>query len=134
MTIKDQTVILEAARKRESKMVAFLRDMIALPSPSGKEEAVVRRIEQEMLGGGFDEVKIDALGNILGRVGDGPRVMAFDAHIDTVDVNDPGRWGCDPFVGKVEGGMIEFSVKTDAEYRTVDELADMVLAENGGAA
>ena len=25
----------------------------------------------------------------LGRVGEGPRVIAFDAHIDTVDVSDP---------------------------------------------
>ncbi|MCP3983569.1 MAG: efflux RND transporter permease subunit [bacterium] len=35
--------------------------------------------------------------------------------------------------GVVEGGMVEFSVKTDAEYRTVDELADMVLAFENGA-
>ncbi len=35
--------------------------------------------------------------------------------------------------GVVEGGLIEFSVKTDAEYRTVEELADMVLAFEDGA-
>ena len=35
--------------------------------------------------------------------------------------------------GVVGSGLIEFSVKTDAEYRTIEELADMVLAYEDGA-
>ena len=35
--------------------------------------------------------------------------------------------------GLIEGGKIEFSVKTEAEYRTIDELADMVVAYENGA-
>jgi acetylornithine deacetylase/succinyl-diaminopimelate desuccinylase-like protein len=42
---------------------------------------------------GFDEVRIDPLGNVLGRIGNGPRVFAFDAHLDTVDVGDLTQWG-----------------------------------------
>ena len=42
---------------------------------------------------GFDEVKIDPMGNILGRIGSGPRVIAMDAHVDTVGIGDPEEWG-----------------------------------------
>ena len=98
--------IHEAAHAHQEDLVAFLRDIVAVPSPSGGEESVARRIAAEMEAVGFDEVKFDALGNVLGRMGDGPRVVAFDAHIDTVDVTDRDQWSCDPFTGKLEDGRI----------------------------
>ncbi len=39
------------------------------------------------------------------KVGNGPRLIAIDAHIDTVDVGNAGEWKHDPFKGKVEGGL-----------------------------
>jgi putative selenium metabolism hydrolase len=98
--------IMENARQREDSIVGFLREIVAIPSLSGQEEAVVQRIADEMRAQGFDEVKIDAMGNVLGRIGDGPRVLAFDAHIDTVDVGDIEQWDCDPFTGKIEDGKL----------------------------
>jgi len=99
-------MILARVRELEQPLIAFLRDIIALPSLSGQEEAVVRRVAKEMHDVGFDEVIIDPLGNVLGRIGDGPRVIAFDAHLDTVDVTDRDQWECDPFTGKVEDGKV----------------------------
>lgn len=96
----------ERARELEGSIVAFLRDIVAVQSYSGGEEAVVRRIAREMEDLEFDEVKFDALGNVMGRIGDGPRVIAFDAHIDTVQVSDPSQWDCDPFEGKLEDGKV----------------------------
>jgi len=52
-------------------MVRFLRDMIAIPGESAGERAVVDRVRLEMERAGFDEIRIDGLGNILGRVGSG---------------------------------------------------------------
>ena len=75
----------------------FLEDLIAIKSLSAGEQAVVERIRQEMEAVGFDEVKIDGLGNVLGRVGDGPRVIAMDAHVDTVDAGDLSLWERDPW-------------------------------------
>jgi len=98
--------ITARAREREDSLVSFLRDIVAIPSLSGQEEQVVRRIAAEMEELGFDEIKFDGLGNVMGRVGSGPRVLAFDAHIDTVDVGDPDQWNCDPFRGKLEEGRI----------------------------
>ncbi len=106
MSSTDGKTIAEKAKQLQKPMIAFLRDIISIPSLSGQEEQVVRRIEQEMLKVGFDEVRIDALGNVLGRVGNGPRVIAFDAHIDTVDVSDPSQWEFDPFAGKEENGNV----------------------------
>jgi len=98
--------ILARIRELEQPLIAFLRDIIAMPSLSGQEETVVRRVAQEMHDLGFDEVLIDPLGNVLGRIGDGPRVIAFDAHLDTVDVTDQDQWECDPFTGKLEDGKV----------------------------
>ena len=105
MTDRPNSHATRAAELRDD-MVRFLRDIVAIRSMSGDEQAVVERVAEEMRSCGFDEVKFDALGNVLGRVGDGPRVVAFDAHLDTVDVTDRAQWDCDPYEGKVEDGRI----------------------------
>ncbi|MEN8007062.1 MAG: YgeY family selenium metabolism-linked hydrolase [Candidatus Krumholzibacteriota bacterium] len=104
--MNNSDLIRTRVRDREKEIISFLRDIVAIPSLSGQEEAVVRRIAAEMEKVGFDEVVIDPLGNVLGRVGDGPRVIAFDAHIDTVDVTDHAQWDCDPYLGKIEDGKV----------------------------
>ncbi len=98
--------ILQHARAHERNVVRFLRDLIAIKSVSSQEGDVVRRIEQEMLASGYDEVRIDGMGNILGRIGSGPRVIAFDAHVDTVDVGNPANWTVDPFTGDERDGIV----------------------------
>ena len=55
---------------------------------------------------GFDEVRVDGLGNIIGRIGSGPRVVAFDGHVDTVYPGDRSQWTFDPFEGKVVDGKV----------------------------
>jgi len=98
--------ILHHARAHERNVVRFLRDLIAIKSVSSQEGDVIRRIEQEMLASGYDEVRIDGMGNILGRIGHGPRVIAFDAHVDTVDVGNPANWTVDPFKGDERDGIV----------------------------
>jgi len=98
--------ILAQARHHERNVAGFLRDLIAIKSVSSQEEAVIRRVEREMTESGYDEVRIDPMGNILGRIGSGPRVLAFDAHVDTVDVGNPANWTVDPFAGEERDGII----------------------------
>jgi putative selenium metabolism hydrolase len=95
----DFAKILERAKSYEKDMTKFLRDMIAIPSESCDEEKVVRRIEAEMKKVGFDKVEIDPMGNILGTLGHGSRLIAIDAHIDTVGVGSPENWKFDPREG-----------------------------------
>ncbi len=98
--------ILSAARKNERSVVKFLRDLIAIRSVSSQEEQVVSRIREEMEACAFDEITVDGMGNILGRIGSGKRIIAFDAHVDTVDVGNAKNWTVDPFRGAEKDGIV----------------------------
>ncbi|MCU0411317.1 MAG: YgeY family selenium metabolism-linked hydrolase [Bacteroidetes bacterium] len=100
------TKILKAAQDNERSVAKFLRDLIAIKSLSSQEEQVIHRIRREMEECGFDEVTIDPMGNILGRIGNGKRIIALDAHVDTVDVGNPENWTVDPFQGAEKDGII----------------------------
>lgn len=91
--------ILKLAELYKPEMSKFLRDLISIPGESCQEENVINRIKEEMEAVGFDNIEIDPLGNILGYIGTGPRLLAFDAHIDTVKVGDLALWNYDPYKG-----------------------------------
>lgn len=93
-------------REHEVDAFAFLRELIAIPSTSSHEKAVVERISEEMHKLNFDEVKVDGMGNVLGRIGNGSRTIAFDGHIDTVDVGVLENWTFDPFAGREDDEYI----------------------------
>ena len=78
--------IAALAQSYEADIVRFLRDLIAIPAESSHEGPVIQRIRQEMEKVGFDEVRIDPMGNILGRIGAGKTVIMMDSHTDTVGV------------------------------------------------
>ena len=104
MTTADRTSNVAALAVRYTgEMTAFLREMIAIPSESAGERDVVARVADEMRRVGFDEVKIDGLGNVLGRVGDGQTVIAIDGHLDTVGVGDRSTWTRDPVRRRTPG-------------------------------
>lgn len=95
-----------AAMEIKSDLVGFMQDIIRIPSLSSEEGAVIERIREEMLRIGYDEVTVDPMGNLLGRIGSGPRIIAFDGHVDTVDVGDPSLWERDPHSGDIEDGIL----------------------------
>ena len=95
----DFAKVNELSKKYEPRMTRFLRDMIAIPSESCQEEGVIKRIKKEMEDVGFDRVEIDKMGNVIGYMGNGPRLIAFDAHIDTVGVGERANWTFDPYQG-----------------------------------
>jgi putative selenium metabolism hydrolase len=98
--------ILSAAKKNERSVVKFLRDLIAIKSVSSREEEVISRIREEMERCAFDDITVDPMGNILGRIGSGKHIIAFDAHVDTVDVGNAANWTVDPFKGAEKDGVI----------------------------
>jgi len=103
---RERDRILAAAQACEADMVRFLRDLIAIPAESGQEGPVIARIREEMNKVGFDEIRIDAMGNVLGRIGSGEKVIMMDSHTDTVGVGDVREWAWDPHKGKVEDGYV----------------------------
>lgn len=116
--------ILKRAKELEKETTEFLADMVRVPSFSTKEKGVIDVIKKEMEKVGFDEVRVDGLGSIIGRIGNGSRIIAFDAHIDTVYPGDKSQWNFDPFDPKTEDGKIWGRGTVDQE----GGMASMVYA------
>ncbi|KAF0108468.1 MAG: peptidase [Anaerolineaceae bacterium] len=90
----------------QKHLVRFLRDLIGIPSLPRQEKNVIDRIGEEMSKIGFDDVYVDSVGNIIGKIGDGNKKLLFESHVDTVGIGDIARWDYHPFIGKVEDGFI----------------------------
>lgn len=95
----DFEAIKSAAENYRADMSQFLRDMIAIPSESCGEKDVVARIRAEMEKLAFDKVEVDGLGNVIGWMGEGDRIIALDSHIDTVGIGNRDNWTQDPYQG-----------------------------------
>jgi putative selenium metabolism hydrolase len=102
----DREQLAAAAQACESEMVHFLRDLIGIPAESSQEGPVIQHIHREMKKVGFDEILVDPMGNILGRIGSGTKIIMMDSHTDTVGVGDRREWAWDPYAGKVEQGYV----------------------------
>lgn len=96
----DYTKIKEAAEGYRDDMTRFLRDLVKAKGESCEEKDKVYRIKEEMEKLGFDETFVDPMGNILGYMGTGETIVAYDAHIDTVGIGNIEDWEFDPFEGK----------------------------------
>lgn len=103
----DFSSVLRRARGYEKPMVSFLREIVAIPSQTGIEGEVVERIRKELRRvDSFDRIWTDKFGNLFAQIGKGPRLVAIDAHVDTVGVGNPAEWKHDPYEGKVAGGVV----------------------------
>ena len=120
----DFNAIKKAAAGYEKDMTKFLRDLVAIPGESCGEEGVIKRIEKEMKDLGFDKVEIDPMGNVLGYMGTGKTLIAYDAHIDTVGLGELSNWNFDPYEG--------YENDTEIGGRgTSDQLGGIVSATYG---
>ena len=93
---------------------------------------VGERIAVEMRNLGFDEVRFDKMGNIMGRIGSGKRVILYDSHIDTVGVGDRSEWEWDPFEGKVEDGILYARGACDEKGSTPGMIYGLAFARDLG--
>ena len=93
----DFEAIKKAAQAYGPDMTRFLRDMIAIPSESCEEKGVAHRIAEEMKKLGYDKVEFDALGNVIGWMGSGDKIIAIDSHIDTVGIGNLSNWEADRY-------------------------------------
>ena len=121
----------KVAEKRED-IINFMRELVAIPSMESKIGPVGERIQAEMRKLGYDEVRFDKMGNTVGRIGNGKRVIVFDTHIDTVGVGDPAAWQWDPFVGKVEDGILYARGACDEKNSTPGMVYGLAIARDLG--
>ena len=102
----DFEAIKAAAQGYQADMTRFLREMISHPSESCEEKEVVHCIKAEMEKLGYDKVEIDGLGNVIGWMGEGDKIIAFDSHIDTVGIGNINNWEADPYQGYEDDAVI----------------------------
>ena len=107
--------IKAAAQGYRTDMCRFLREMISHPSESCEEREVISCIRSEMERLGFDQVEVDGLGNIIGWMGEGEKIIAIDSHIDTVGVGNRDNWTCDPYQGWEDDAVIYGRGSSDQE-------------------
>ena len=91
-----------------SDVLVFLRDLLSIPSLPGDEEEMARRVAAEMEDLGYDDVRTDGAGNVLGLLrgsGRAPSLM-LNTHLDHVDVGDPEAWPRPPFGAEVAEGRV----------------------------
>lgn len=99
LTAEELKKIKDAAESYRADMTAFLRAIVKHPGESAGEGEHVAVIKAEMEKVGFDEVKVDPQGNVMGFIGNGPTLIAFDGHIDTVGIGNRNNWTFDPYEG-----------------------------------
>jgi putative selenium metabolism hydrolase len=130
------TDIVKEIQKRvqdsREDIIKFMREICAIPSMESKIGPVGERIQAEMKKLGYDEARFDKMGNTVGRIGNGPKVIVFDTHIDTVGIGDPSAWEWDPFVGKVEDGILYARGACDEKNSTPGMVYGLAIARDLG--
>jgi putative selenium metabolism hydrolase len=100
------SMIRERADSYAGYTAGNLSELVKIRSLSTGEKEVAQALVRQMNEAGFDEARIDGLGNVIGRIGNGKKVIVFDGHIDTVDTGNPANWSKDPFSGDISGGFV----------------------------
>jgi putative selenium metabolism hydrolase len=114
------------------EIIRFFIEICAIPSMNSQIHDVGERIGAEMRRLGYNEVRFDRMGNIIGRIGSGPRVLVYDSHIDTVGVGDLNSWQWDPFKGKIEDGILFARGAADEKGSTPGMVYGLALARELG--
>ena len=131
MTDKTQEIQKRVQAARED-IIQFMLEIVEIPSMDSQLKDVGERIAKEMNKLGFDEVRFDKMGNIMGRIGNGKRVIVYDSHIDTVGIGDPHEWEWDPFKGKIEDGILYARGACDEKGSTPGMIYGLAMARDLG--
>ena len=90
----------------KKNLIAFVQKAVQTRSFSDEEGELARLVLEEMRRLDYDEAFIDSTGNVVGKIGNGPKIIHFDSHMDTVRVNDPETWRVPPFSGEIVDGYL----------------------------
>ena len=125
-------LINDKAKQYQDYTANNLSELVKIKSLSTKEGAVVKKLNEMMADAGFDEIKIDGLGNIIGRIGSGKKVIAIDGHIDTVDIGNIENWTFDPLGGEIKNGFVHGRGTVDQKGGPIAAIAaGKILKEIG---
>ncbi|MDA3850755.1 MAG: YgeY family selenium metabolism-linked hydrolase [Spirochaetaceae bacterium] len=115
--------IQEKAKEYRQYTAEVLSEIVKIPSYSGKEEAVCKKIVELCKEAGFDEVRIDKLGSVIARIGSGKKILALDAHIDTVGTGDLSQWNRPTHSGDIDETYVYGRGTTDQKGGAASMIA-----------
>lgn len=107
--------INELSEKYRDYTAENLSKLVKIKSLSTQEKEVQLELKRQMEEAGFDEVKIDGLGNVIGRIGNGKKILAIDGHMDTVDMGNMDNWSFNPLGGEIKDGFVHGRGTVDQE-------------------
>lgn len=107
--------IKELSEKYSDYTAQNLSKLIKIKSLSAQEKEVQLELKRQMQEAGFDEVRIDGLGNVIGKIGNGKKILAIDGHMDTVDMGNMQNWTFDPLGGEIKDGFVHGRGTVDQE-------------------
>ncbi len=108
-----------------------MRDIGAIPSMDSLIGPVGERIRPKCASSAI-RGPLRQNGNTIGRIGNGPKVIVYDSHIDTVGVGDINDWDFDPFIGKVEDGKFYARGACDEKGSTPGMVYGLAIARDLG--
>ncbi len=132
MSSVNVAAVQEQVGQYSETIISFLREICAIPSMDSQIGPVGERIQAEMRKLGFDEVWFDSMGNTVGRIGNGQRILLYDSHIDTVGVGNPDEWEWDPFIGKIDNGRFYARGACDEKGSTPPMIYGLKIARDLG--
>lgn len=113
-------------------LLDFVCRSVQTRSYSDEEGDFASLILAEMKALDFDEVFVDGVGNVVGRVGNGATVIHFDGHMDTVEVPDADLWDVPPFSGRIVDGMLWGRGSVDMKSSLCAAIYGAALAKKEG--
>ena len=93
----------ELATRYRDDWLGFAQRLIQTPSLPGEESVVARIIEAEMATLGYDHIRTDKVGNVIGLIrGQGGKSLLFNGHMDVVDPGHLEGWPYPPYSGHLD--------------------------------
>ncbi|MCA9917394.1 MAG: YgeY family selenium metabolism-linked hydrolase [Anaerolineales bacterium] len=118
----------------EAEIIELAQNLVQIKSLPGQEAEAIKFAQQKMIALGYDEVSIDQMGNVLGRIGSGDKSILLDAHLDTVAVNDAAEWAVPPFSGLVANGRLHGRGSVDMKSAAAAAIYAGIIAKKSGLA
>ncbi len=117
-------------KEYEDKIIEFAQNLIRIRSYSDEEEKLANYIKEKMEQLEYDEVFIDEVGNVVGRIGCGDKIILFDSHMDTVEVNDEDKWNAPPFSGEIVDGKLYVRCSVDMKSSIAASIFSAKIAKD----
>jgi putative selenium metabolism hydrolase len=114
------------------ELIEFAQGLIRIKSMSGQEGEIIGFIEKKMKALGYNEIIVDSMGNLLGRIGSGKKSILFDSHVDTVEVRDEQEWDIPPFNGDILDGRLHGRGSVDMKSSVAASIYAGAIAKEMG--